>query len=96
LSWTRLRRGYTVLVRSVGPRSQVSVRLSVGGRRLAYRQRIAPGTGPVAVAIRVPRSRLVRLARSRVRTALLILTAQAGGDGQRTFETRRHVRLVRR
>jgi hypothetical protein len=36
------------------------------------------------------------LARSRVRTALLILTRQTRDDGQQTFKTQRHVRLLRR
>ena len=94
LSWTRLRRGYTILVRSAGAGSRVSARLSVGGRRLAASQRIARGTGPVSVTIRVPRSRLARLARGRVRTARLVLTATP--ESGQTLESSRRVRLVRR
>lgn len=94
LTWRRLRRGYTVRIRSVGAGSRLTARLSVGGRRLAYAVKIAPGSSPVSLRLTVSQRKLRRIARTRWRGATLELTARAAG-GARTYKTRRQIRLRR-
>lgn len=93
LTWRRLRRGYTLRVRSMGARSRVSAQLSVGRHRLARRTKTAPSSGPVALTLRVSQSRLRRHVRVRARRATLVLTARTTAG--RTYTTRHRVTLLR-
>lgn len=93
LGWRRLRRGYTLRVRSPGAGARVSARLSVGTRLLARRTRIARSAAPVALTLRVSQSRLRRHVRARVRSATITLTVRSVA-GQ-TATTRHRVTLRR-
>lgn len=93
LSWWRLRRGYTVRVRSPGAGARVSARLSVGGRLLARRTRTTRSATPVALTLRVSQRRLRRYVRARFRSATITLSVRAAA-GQ-TSTTRHRVTLRR-
>ena len=93
LSWWRLRRGYTLRVRSPGAGARVSARLSVGARLLARRTRTARSAAPVALTLRVSQRRLRRHVRAPVRSATITLTVRSAG-GQ-TSTTRQRVTLRR-
>ena len=93
LSWRRLRRGYTLRVRSPGAGARVSARLSVGPRLLAGRTRTARSAAPVALTLRVSQRRLRLHVRARFRRATITLTVRSAA-GQ-TSTTRHRVTLRR-
>jgi hypothetical protein len=93
LSWWRLRRGYTLRVRSPGAGARVSARLSVGTRLLARRTRTARSATPVALTLRVSQRRLRRFVGARVRSATITLSVRSAA-GQ-TSTTRHRVTLRR-